>query len=424
MGRRLRGAALRATKRIKLADQDIADATADQVETSDVAAKADDELFVLDTTAVLPSKKQLEKKEKKVIDPRSNPSLKEQAQIERLVHQHSADELKQLVAAGSATSRRASRKGAVQPTFDLWGEDSPTLEEDSDKKRSRKLEASSAIGSGMAGIKPASHVENVTRPAMPPSSKRKAIAIEVARGGQSYNPDKVMHQKVLLEAVRVEQKRQHAEKEAKAPISTGMSAETRKYLLGSDSEDSDVEDEESLGEGNESGDRQAEKIQKKLTRAERNKQKRVRAEQHEIQIRKRQKKQQNAVGEAKFIAKHLSREEIDQAKRREEAQKLKEAKERTKGTDVYHRVSLQNPIHAPTFPVSLSSELKQTGGSLRTIKPKGSLLTDRMVSLADRDMIAKKQVKKKMRVEGKRRKMRIKVRGKGHAESKEGEILG
>ena len=415
---------MRATKRIKLADQEIADAAADHVETRDVAAKTDDELFVLDTTAVLPSKKQLEKKEKKVVDPRRNPSVKEQAQIERLVHKHSVDELKQMVATGNATSRRASRKGAVQPTFDLWGDNPPALKEDSDRMRSRKLEISSVVGSGMAGIKPAAHVENVTRPAMPPSSKRKAIAIEIAQGGQSYNPDKVMHQKVLLEAVKVEQKRQHAEMEAKAPISTGMSAETRKYLLGSDSEDSDVDDEKSLDEGNQNGDRLVEKLQKKLTRAERNKQKRVRAEQHEIQIRKRQKKQQNAVGEAKIIAKHLSREEIDQAKRREEAQQLKEAKERTKGTDVYHRVSLQNPIHAPTFPVSLSSELNLTGGSLRTIKPKGSLLTDRMVSLADRDMIAKKQVKKKMRVEGKRRKMRIKVRGKGHAESKEGQILG
>jgi nucleolar protein 53 len=424
MGRRVRGAALRAAKRIKLGDQETTDTTGNYAETRDVAAKTDEELFVLDTTAVLPSKKQEEKKLQKNKDPRRNPSLKEQAQIEKLLQKHSADQLKQLVATGNATARRATRKGDVQPTFDLWGQDPPSLKDDPEKTRSRNLDVTPVVGSGMAGTKPSAHVEIVTRPAMPPSSKRKAVAIEVARAGQSYNPDKVLHQKVLHQAIEVEQMRQHAEMEEKAPISTGMSAETRKYLLGSDSEESDDDEDEKTKEGSDIGGQQVEKIQKRLTRADRNKQKRVRAEQYEIENRKRQKKQQNAVGEAKIIVKRLSRQEIEQGKRREEAQKLKEAKERTKGTDVYHRLSLENPIHAPTFPVSLSSELKQTGGSLRTIRPKGSLLTDRMASLADRDMIAKKQVKKKMRVEGKRRKMKIKVRGKGHAESKEGEILG
>jgi nucleolar protein 53 len=425
MGRRVRGAALRASKRIKLADKESTDTKAEYAETREVASKKDEELFVLDTTAILPSKKQLEKREKKVNDPRRNPSLKEQAQIEKLVQTHSSDQLKQLVEQGNAISRRATRKGVVQPTFDLWGEERPTLKDNSEKERSKNLDITPVVGSGMAGIKPAAHVESVTRPAMPPSSKRKAVAIEVAKSGQSYNPDKVQHQRVLHEAIEVEQKRHHAEMEAKAPISTGMSAETRKYLITSDTDDSDSEDDKNAEEGDETGDRAVEKIQKKLTRAERNKQKRVRVEQKAIESRKRQKKLQNAVGEAKVIVKHLSREEIEQNKRREEVQKLKEANERTKGIDVYNRLSRENPIHAPTFPVSLSSELKQTGGSLRTIRPKGSLLTDRMVSLADRDMMTKKQVKKKKRVEGKRRlKMRIKVRGKGHAESKEGDILG
>lgn len=414
---------MRAAKRMKLAVQDMADTKADQVETHEVAEKKDEELFVIDTTAVLPSKKQLDKKVQKVKDPRRNPSLKEQAQIEKLVQQHSPDKLQQLVKKGNATSRSATRKGSVKPTFDLWGEELKLQDEATGKKKKRGIDH--VIGSAMAGTKPSEHVKIVTRSAMsaPTNSKGKAVTIEVAKDGQSYNPDKVSHSRVLLEAVQVEQKRQLAEKEAKAPVSTGMSAETKAFLVGSDSEDSD-DDEEGNEQAEDGTDRPVENIQKKLTRAQRNKQKRVREEQREIDSRKRQKKLQNSVAEAKVIAKQLSRKEIEQNKRREEIEKVKLANQRTKGVNVYERLSQENPINAPTYPVALSSELKQSGGSLRTIRPKGSLITDRMVSLADRDMMAKKQLKKRKRVEGKRRKMKIKVRGKGHAESKENDILG
>jgi len=415
---------MRASKRIKLADQEFADTKADKVETQEVAAKKDEELFVIDTTAVLDSKKQLEKKEKKAKDPRRNPSLKEKAQIEKLVQRHAANNLQQLVTTGNSASKRATRKGSVQPTFDLWG-DEPKIEDETVSNTKKRKSSDTAVGSTLpAGLKPASHIKIVSRPAMPPSSKLKAVAVEVAKAGQSYNPDKVLHAKILHEAIQVEEKRQFAEKEAKAPVATGMSAETRAFLVGSDSEDSDDETEKDSETKEGDGDSPMEKIQKKLTRAQRNKQKRVRAEQQEIENRKRQKKLENSVAEAKAITKQLSRKEQEQAKQREEAEKLKAAKERTKGESVYLRLADENPIHAPTYPVALTSELKQTGGSLRTIRPKGSLLTDRMVSLTDRDMAAKKQTKKRIRVEGKRRKLKVKVRGKGHAESKEGGILG
>lgn len=413
---------MRAAKRIKLADQEVTESKAEHVETQEVAAKTDGELFVLDTTAVLPSSKQQEKKEKKAKDPRRNPSIIEQDQIDKLVQQHTVDDLRQLIKQGKTISKRATHKGSVQPNFDLWGAGIPTLKGGDKAKKLAQAGIKPVIGSALAGTKPAAHVDRQTRPALHPKATSKAVTIEVARSGQSYNPDKVLHKKILQEAVDVEKKRRHAEIEAKAPISTGMSEETKKYLLGSDSEESDNEDDANIENG--PGVESVERVQRKLTRAERNKQKRLRAEQKEIESRKRQKKIQNAVAEAKVITKQLTQQEREQIERREEAQKLKATKERTKGQNVYSRLSDDNPIHAPTYPVALSSELKQTGGSLRTIRPKGSLLTDRMASFADRDMIAKKQVKKKRRVEGKRRKMRIKVRGKGHAESKEGQILG
>lgn len=411
MGRRLRGAALRAKKRSTLAAQEHLEATAQETEKKQVTEKKDEELFVLDTTAILPSKKQLEKKEKK--KRKHTPSAKEQLQIQKLVETHSANKLREL--AKTQTSRRARIKGSVKPNFDLWGDE----EEKIPNKRS-KPEVGPGIGSTLAGIKPSKHLEIVSGRALaaPGASK---VNIDVAKSGQSYNPDRVEHTKVLHEALQVEKKRDIAEKEKNAPISTGMSAETRAFLLG-DSDTDDSSDEEDTNTRKE--ERPIEKKKEKLTRAQRNKQKRLRAEQFEIESRKRQKKLQNSVAEAKAIAKKLKREQSDQKKKKERIKKLKEETERVKGKNVYQQMAEENPIHAPTFPVALSSDLKISGGSLRTLKPKGSLVTDRMTSFLDRDMAPKKQLKIRKRVEGKRRKIKVKVRGKGFEATKEGAILG
>ena len=162
-----------------------------------------------------------------------------------------------------------------------------------------------------------------------------------------------------------------------------------------------------------------EKKKEKLTRAQRNRQKRIREELKQIAEQKREKKFQKSVGEAKTISKQLRKLEAKQRERNEKLRKLKEDSERTKGKDVYQQMANEIPIDAPTYPVALTSELKS--GSLRTIKPKGSLVTDRMASFQDRDMAAKKQTKRKRRAQGKRRKLKLKVRGKGYAE---GGILG
>jgi nucleolar protein 53 len=141
----------------------------------------------------------------------------------------------------------------------------------------------------------------------------------------------------------------------------------------------------------------------------------------EIQERKRQKTVLNAAGQSKAIARKLTKEEQATKERNEQLKKLKNENQRVKGKDVYQQLADINPRFAPTYPVALPSELKQ--GSLRAIKPKGSLITDRMMSLMDRDMAAKKQLKKKMRVEGKRR-HKVKVRGKGYEATIEGDVLG
>jgi nucleolar protein 53 len=407
MGRKLQGAALRAKKRGKLDAIDMVEVAAQLAETQEVTTKADEELFVVDTTAIVPSKKQQTKKEKN--KRKHTNSAMERALIEKLAETHSEEKLQEL--AKISTAKRARFKGLVKPTFDLWAE-----ETNDDKK---KKQPQVHIGSGVGGTKPSQHLTIVTKRALAAPGKPK-VTIDVAKSGQSYNPDRVQHKKVLQEAIEVEQKREEAEIERKAPISTGMSEATRALLLGdSDSDDSpsDVEEEEDNDE-----DRPIEKKKEKLTRAQRNKQKRVREEQREIDTRKRQKKIQNSVAEAKTVGKKLLKDEAQSKEKKEQIQKLKEESERVKGKNVYQQLAHENPVHAPTYPVALSSELNKSRGSLRTIKPKGSLVTDRMTSFLDRDMAPKKTLRQRKRVEGKRRK--LKVRGKGHAASKEGALLG
>ena len=409
MGRRLRGAALRAKKRSTLAAQEIVETAAKETETQQVTSKKDEELFVLDTTAVLPSKKQEERKEKK--KRKYTASAKEEAQINKLIGTHSAEKLVEL--AKTNTSKRAKIKKAVNPTFDLWGDEGDG--QSPNKKRSSQSETKPGIGPSLAGTKP-DHSQTSTARALP-APKSKKVSVDIAESGQSYNPDKVQHKKVIENAFNVERKRHVAEEIKNAPISKGMSDETKAYLLGdSDSDESDLEDESDTAP---SEKRPMEKKKEKLTRAQRNRQKRIREEMKQIAEQKREKKFQKSVGEAKTISKQLRKLEAKQRERNEKLRKLKEDSERTKGKDVYQQMANEIPIDAPTYPVALTSELKS--GSLRTIKPKGSLVTDRMASFQDRDMAAKKQTKRKRRVQGKRRKLKLKVRGKGYAE---GGILG
>ena len=233
------------------------------------------------------------------------------------------------------------------------------------------------------------------------------MSVDVAESGQSYNPDKVQHKKVIENALNVEKKRRVAEELRRAPVSSGMSEETKKYLVGdsdTDESDSDEDDGTQLSEK-----RPIEKKKEKMTRAQRNRQKRIRGELKQLAEQKREKKFQKSVGEAKTISKQLRKLEAEQKEKNETLRKLKEESERTKGKDVYQQMSNDVPIYAPTYPVALTSELKS--GSLRTLKPKGSLVTDRMASFQDRDMAPKKQINKKRRIQGKKRRSKIKVRG-------------
>lgn len=421
MGKKLQGAKLRSKKRGAKAERQIVEQHAVEVEESTVTKKADDELFVLDTTAVVPSKKQLAKKKKKA--KHQSVSAKEEMQIQKLIENHSAKELTAMAKKTSITARRAPKRikaKEVRPKRDLWADEAETSSAIATRKSTRTM-----VSSGPHGIVPSRHVIiNTTRALKPQLSKNKdmlPVTVDLAKSGQSYNPGRKEHMEAIREALLVETKREKADKEAKKSASQGMSAETRALLLG----DTDSEDEEDSDEENDNSDNEpmavAKKGPEKMTRAQRNKQKRVRTELYEIKERKRQKQVQHELRGVKTHKRKILKEELERKAEKARIEKLKIESERSKGKDIYLNLADENPRYAPTYPVALPGELK-SGTSLRRIKPKGSLVTDRMVSLMDRGMATKKKLKLKNRVEGKRRK--VKVKGKAKWNTKEGAILG
>jgi nucleolar protein 53 len=411
MAKKKTGAALRAKKRIQEATHELQEQQAAQAETAHVVNKPNEQLFVLDTTAalVVPGLAADKKKNKG----KKGISRVDTVKINALLEKHDAKELQQMVKNNNARAERAKKRqkviGNINANFDLWGGDSTavTTTDKKKQKKSKPVTVSPGIGTSLAGTAPAHMSTNKNQPAMPHQKKNKMLALQVAHSGQSYHPDKMQHEDVLGEALAVELRRTQVENYKNAPLSSGMSAKTMSLLLGDD--DSSSEDED----GDEMVDEEelvSKKKVEKLTKAQRNKQKRHRALEMEIADRKKQKKLLNSVQNLKKWKKELTKEEQEQKERQEALAQLKKDSERTLGHNVWERKSSKRfdaPLHVPTLPVALRGELQS---SLRSVQPKGSLLQDRMESLCDRNMTTTKQRggDKRTIVQGKKRKRKVK----------------
>lgn len=419
MGKKRQGAKLRAHKRGKGYGTEIVETRAVEAESQHVVEKSNEELFVIDTdgssTAVvppqlktLPTKKELAKiSEHK----KSNLALLDQRKVDQLVKQHDPKKLQAMVKAGEAQLRGRRNKNK---RFDLWENDAANAlaEVGRSKKKHRVSAKQDLIDANtqafqvqqVGGVRSA-HIATIAEQV---SQKPKdAVAVDVARAGQSYRPDPEAYKAVVNDAISLEMRRKKAQDHARAPLATGMSPETRALLVGdSDSEESEEEEE------NDGTDVVAiRKRPDKLTRAERNKQKRLRAEKA-IQVKQKEtKKLMNSVAEIPRFKKEIKKKERTMEEKRAEIEEKKLLTKPTPGKGVLQRMSDQDPIHAPTLPVALEEEHKDS--SLRTIKPKGSLITDRMASYADRKLVGKRKFGDKKRImQGKKR--RIKMHGKGH----------
>lgn len=378
---------MRAKKRADAAVEEMVETHAKGVESSRVTSKADDELFVLDNKAdhsVVVAAEPKQKKQKK------NKGLSEtdQLKIEKLKASKTPKELRELAKASknriSVLRKKKRVLGNARAKFDLWGEEPATH---------KKSNIKPGIGSSLAGTAP-SHSFTKQRPAM--KQRDSTISVEVAHAGQSYHPDKESHQDIIGEALAVELKRKEKQDYVDTPLSRGLSEETKALLLG------DTDDEQdSDGEAADSGDISIVKRKEKITRAQRNKQKRHRKLQKELEEKKKQKKMLNSVSELKRYQKELKQKEAANKEKKQTIAKLKQDAKRPLGKSVYQQVMDRDPIAAPSLPVALSGELKS---SLRKVKPKGSLIEERFESFRDRKMTENKHVGDyKKVVQGKKR---------------------
>ena len=421
MGKRSKqGASLRATRRANAANQQLEQALAVRSEETRVRSKDDAELFVLDTArrdggpgGGKRRRRRVEggedyERRKKL---KSEHSEREERQIRRLIRVHGEGGVIALAEEGRARSSKRAKLtstgilASTRPSFDLWGGAAPSSATGAKKKKE-----------GGAAVPPA------TAP---------RLAVEVAHPGQSYRPDGEHHQDAIGAALSIEIRRNEAVEYKERPVSDGMSAYARGFMVDGDTDDDTEEDddEDYAGEGCDGEDAAAaststgrrtlvKKRKEKLTRAQRNKQRRVKAELLEIKERKARKAFLHQANEVRSHDEAVRRAEREAADRRAEVERLRaEKRSRPLGSDVWGGLSRRDPISAPALPVALTEELGADGGgggSLRTVVPKGSLVTDRVESMAARNMIVKRRASEGRRiVQGKKRNNRVRVAGGG-----------
>jgi nucleolar protein 53 len=412
MGKKVQGSAKRAKKRAQEASEELTEAVAHNVETSHVVLKKNEELFELDNasstvpgglprnSATAGALNQPYKRRRKGMI-----SISEQKQVEDLVKAHDAVTLSKMAHDTKHAVDLARRKKQIEncPTYDLWDLTPPLMpakETVTPDPQDRKL---SGIGASLAGTAPP-HVSVLNRTALPPPHKQ-AIAIRVAHGGQSYHPDPEQHQDVIGEALALEIRRKEVQTYLSKPISSGLSETTKALLLGSDDEHEESDAEDKLE--SDSVKVVITKRKTKLTQAERNRQKRHRIWTKEQDERKKAKQLIHSVNESKRIARELAKKEREHQDLREIRKRQREESVPIPGKDVWQALSRRDPLGVPALPVALTHEIQQS--SLRTIRPKGSLLEDRLFSYRDRNMATPRSVGDKKRiVQGRKR---IKVRG-------------
>lgn len=389
-------------------------------------SKRDEDLFVLDTDrkdTAASNKARHEAKAKEDSKKRKHEySALEMRKIQKVLNTHGKEGAIALAERGKARlgekriKKHMKSSASNTPTFDLWNHEkseSPTSPQ-GDKK----------VASDPNFDKPTNSPARLSKKQIKAFEQAKAnappqLAVEVAHPGQSYRPDREHHQESIGEALAIEIRRNEAVEYKATPISEGMSEITRDILVASDFEEdsSDDDDDDEKEEINNAVTTRIIKREGKLTRAQRNKQKRMKAE--EVSLKKRRLKKQflHEANEVQVKKKAMQRAVEEQRKYRAEIAVLKsEKKAQPLGKDVWTKSSEKDPISAPSLPVALTEELNFTkdgrnvGGGLRTVTPKGSLVTDRIESMVTRKMIVKKREGRRI-VQGKRRPKRRGAQG-------------
>jgi len=403
-------------QRLKHRISAIATAEAAQSDLTKLQTKSDDALFVMDTTGDVGKRKakvltRSEKEEKRLAKlETSSTTLRK---IRKMIKEKGVEG----VVAMANKSNKKKERAADAGCFDLWDEGDGA----STKKRKTKLIVNRNVPMSMAGTAPVVVTADTSSHLFAPAASNKMLkarkiakltarsklAVETALPGQSYRPDGEQHQDVIGAALAIEVRRNDAVEEKNKPLAKGMSPDVLEIIVGSSDDESDSDSDDSgTDDGNNNNPATTpRKKREKLTRAQRNKQRRIRAERAAALAAKNEKRFLQSVFDTKKINKQLTSSAAASQEKREQIQKLKdEARAIPLGVNVFDAISERHPEYVPSLPVPLTEELEcSNGGALRRVKPKGSLLTDRLASMAVRGMARMrteqtKGAKKKMRI--------------------------
>ena len=365
----------RQRKRADVAFQSTVEDRIEQAEEDEIVQKSEaGELFVLDTEGDTEVHRKIVAVEKAR---RAKAKKRPEVQVQNLLKKHNND-ADALRAIAEKKNNRLSQKKTTN--FDLWDNNDLDNKITLEVSKSSKSKAPAAF------------------------KGRSLIAVDLPHGGQSYKPDKEQHQDVIGEALAIELRRNEAVEDKRTPAWNGMSEQTLAILATGDDDSSSDEEDSEIDGNSTSAVFHVKKKQDKLTRAQRNKQKRVKAEKARLADRKRMKQFLHQVNESKKISKEVLREQREKMERRDQIKKLQDEKlSQPLGSNILEKLVKENPIKAPALPVALSIELDRGGGStLRTVKTKGNLIHDRLHSMADRKMVNKQRPKRKV-TQGKKR---------------------
>uniref|UniRef100_A0A8D2ZD72 Ribosome biogenesis protein NOP53 n=1 Tax=Scophthalmus maximus TaxID=52904 RepID=A0A8D2ZD72_SCOMX len=210
-------------------------------------------------------------------------------------------------------------------------------------------------------------------------------AVEVIAPGGSYNPDFFSHQALLKEAHEVEVKKQKEEDKLERQLAVNKddtaTEETviREQVEGLVEEEEEEEDEEEAAHDEEDEDAEGgSSLAKKKTERQRKREKADKIK----ELRRLDSKRQMDHRQQLFQLRSIKASIKQQEQSTEDKQKIRKANQEAEKSQPRRLGKLK--FQAQDLEVQLSDEL---AGSLRQLKPEGSVLKDRFKSLQKRNLI-------------------------------------
>ncbi|CAO3639073.1 unnamed protein product [Cunninghamella blakesleeana] len=254
------------------------------------------------------------------------------------------------------TSQPPPKKLKQQKSYDVWGEEDSTKDDQSDYLTPAKK----------VKVKTPSTITKL------PKVTAHQPAVSIPHAGASYNPTEEDHAKLLKEATEIEV----AKHEAKKKLDEILSYRKELDNLSGELDNKEEEEEE---EDNDDNEPTSKKISNRKTTAQRNKEKRRKQELAVWRKRQMEKKLKQQIDKVEELEKELSDKQLQIEKMTAVRQERKEQKEK----EGSKRLSKHN-MGQMDLEVQLEDELAE---SLRQLKPEGNVFKDRYLSMQKRNII-------------------------------------